>query len=97
MRGGGKHKDKKSKAEKKQVASAKTPEQKFTDQEKGDRGPAIRGCDKDAAIQMTEDTDGYRKIVRWAWADENTEEEGNQEEVREECGEEEKGETRGMR
>ena len=30
-------------------------------------------------------------IVRWAWADENTEEEGNQE-VRGDCGEKEKRE-----
>ena len=36
-------------------------------------------------------------IVRWALADESTEEERNQEEVREESGEEEKKETRGMR
>ena len=34
-------------------------------------------------------------FVRWAWADESTEEESNQEEVREESGEEEKGETEG--
>ena len=59
MRGGGKDKDKKIKAEKKQVASAKTPEQKFTDEEKGDRGPAIGECDKDAAIQMVEEIEGY--------------------------------------
>ena len=64
MRGGGKHKDKKGKAEKKQAASAKTPEQKFTDEEKGDRGPAIRECDKDATIRMIEETEGYRKIVK---------------------------------
>ena len=36
-------------------------------------------------------------IMRWAWADESTEEESNLEEVREESGEEEKKETRGMR
>ena len=36
-------------------------------------------------------------IVRWAWADEKTEEESTQEELREESGEEEMGETRGMR
>ena len=44
MRGGGKHKDKKSKVEKEQAASAKTPEQKFTDEEEGDKSPAIRGA-----------------------------------------------------
>ena len=36
-------------------------------------------------------------IVRWASANENTEEERNQDDVREESGEEEKEETRGMR
>ena len=33
-------------------------------------------------------------FVRWAWADESTEEESNQEEVMEESGEEETAETR---
>ena len=60
MRRRGKHKDKKSKAEKRQAASAKTSEQKFTDEEKGDRGPAIRECDEGATILMVEETRGYR-------------------------------------
>ena len=64
MRGGGKHRDKKSKAEKKQAASAKTTEQKFTDEENGDRGSAIRECDKDATIRMIEESEGYRKIAK---------------------------------
>ena len=50
MRGGGKHKDKKSKAEKKQAANGKTLEQKFVDEVRGDKVPAIRECDKDAKI-----------------------------------------------
>ena len=45
MRGGGKHKDKKSKAEKKQAASGKTPEQKFVEEVRSDKVAAIRECD----------------------------------------------------
>ena len=78
MRGGGRHQDKKCKAEKKQARSAKTPEQKFTDEEKGDRGPAIRECDKDAMIQMIEETEGYRKRVEMI-------SEGRDEEYRMQC------------
>ena len=62
VRGGGKHKDKKSKAEK-QAASAKTPEQKFTDEEEGDRGPATQECDRDAAIRMIEENEDSRKMT----------------------------------
>ena len=59
MRGGGKHKDKKSKAEK-QAASVKTPEQKFTDGKEGDRGPGTQECDLDAAIRMIEENEDGR-------------------------------------
>ena len=62
VRGGGKHKDKKSKAEK-QAASAKTPEQKFTDEEEGDRGPVTQECDRDAAIRMIEENEEQRKVM----------------------------------
>ena len=55
MRGGGKHKDKKSKAEKKQAASAKTPEQKSTDEEESDR--------KEAIIRMWEENEAIRKLM----------------------------------
>ena len=41
MRGGGKHKDKKSKAEKKQTASGKTLEQKFVEEVRSDKVPAF--------------------------------------------------------
>ena len=78
MRGGGRHKDKKGKAEKKQATSAKTPEQKFTDEEQGDRGPAIRECDKDAVVRMIEETEGYRKRVEMI-------SEGSDEEYRMQC------------
>ena len=43
MRGGGKHKDKKSKAEKKQAASGKKLEQKFVEEVRSDKVPAISG------------------------------------------------------
>ena len=62
MRGGGKHKDKKSKAEK-QATSAMTPEQKFTDGKEGDRGPATQECDLDAAIRMIEENEDSRKMT----------------------------------
>ena len=54
MRGGGKHKDKTSKAEKKQTASGKTLEQKFVEEVRSDKGPAIRECDKDATVTRQE-------------------------------------------
>ena len=63
MRGGGRHKDKKSKVDKKQAASAKTPEQKFTDEEEGDRGPAILENEKDAIIRMWEENEASRKLM----------------------------------
>ena len=63
MRGGGKHKDKKSKVDKKQAASAKTPEQKFTDEEEGDTGPAILESEKEAIIRMWEENEVSRKLI----------------------------------
>ena len=63
MRGGGKHKNKKSKVDQKQAASAKTPEQKFTDEEEGDRGPAILESEKEAIIRMWEENEVSRKLI----------------------------------
>ena len=63
MRGGGKHKDKKCKVDKKQAASAKTPEQKFTDEEKGDRGPAILENEKEAIVWMWVENEASRKLM----------------------------------
>ena len=54
MRGGGKHKDKRSKAEKKQAASGKTPEQKFVEEVRSDKSPAVLECDKDATVTRQE-------------------------------------------
>ena len=44
MRGGGKHKDKNSKAEKKQAANGKTLEQKFVEEVRSDRSPGDSGA-----------------------------------------------------
>ena len=54
MRGGGRHKDKKSKVEKKQVMRQEPLKSE---------GPAILESDKDAVIRMLEETEEYRKIV----------------------------------
>ena len=54
MRGGGKHNVKKSKAEKKQAASGNTLEQKFVEEVRSDKVPAIRECDKDATVTRQE-------------------------------------------
>ena len=54
MRGGGKHKDKKSKVEKKQTASAKTSEQKFVEEVRSDKSPVIRECDKNTTVTRQE-------------------------------------------
>ena len=54
MRGGGRHKDKKSKVEKRQV----TIQEPMTHED-----PAILESDKDAVIRMLEETEEYRKIV----------------------------------
>ena len=55
MRGGGRHKDKKSKVEKKQVARQEPV---------SSEGPVTLESDKEAVIQMLEENEGYRKIVK---------------------------------
>ena len=40
--------------EKKQTASAKTPEQKFVEEVRSDKSPVIRECDKDATVTRQE-------------------------------------------
>ena len=54
MRGGGRHKDKKSKVEKKQVTRQETLKSE---------GPAILESEKEVVIRMLEETEEYRKIV----------------------------------
>ena len=55
MREGGRHKDKKSKVEKKQVTRQEPV---------SSEGPVTRESDKEAVIQMLEENEGYRKIVK---------------------------------
>ena len=73
MRGGGKHKDKKSKAEK-QAASAKTPEQKGDGESKSDEGPEMIPMDE--ARKWFEEHEEYLKILECT--SEETEEEVQQ-------------------
>ena len=54
MRGGGRHKDKKSRVENKQAKSQEPVR---------NEGPAILESEKEAVIQMLEETEEYRKIV----------------------------------
>ena len=61
LRGGGKHKDKRSKAEKNQAASTRTPEQKFAEEAKSVKGPATQECDRDTAVRMIEENEETRK------------------------------------
>ena len=63
LRGGGRHKDRKSQAEKKQAVNAKKQEQMCAGETKSNTGPLIRECDKDAVQQMVEEVEGYRKVI----------------------------------
>ena len=63
LRGGGKHKDKRSKAEKNQAANTRTPEQKFAEDAKSVKGPATQECDRDTAVRMIEENEETRKVM----------------------------------
>ena len=63
VRGGGRHKDKRSKAEKNQAASTRTPEQKFAEEAKSVKGPATQECDRDTAVRMIEENEETRKVM----------------------------------
>ena len=65
MRGGGKHKDKKSKSEKKQTTNPEKTEQKSEEEPKRDKGPAIQECDRDTVVQMIEESEENRKVMVW--------------------------------
>ena len=58
MRGGGRHKDKKSKEEKKQVTRQEQ-------EQVSNESPAILEGDKDAVIRMLEETEEYRNIAAY--------------------------------
>ena len=63
LRGGGKHKDKKSQKERKRAAKPKGPEQKSEEEPKRDKGPAIQECDRDTVVQMIEESEENRKVM----------------------------------
>ena len=59
MRGGGKHKDKKSKSEKKQTTNSERPEQKFDEESKGGEGSEIIPMDE--AMRRLEESEEFQK------------------------------------
>ena len=64
LRGGGRHKDRKSQKERKQAGKQEGPEQKTEEEPKSDKGPATQECDKEAVIRILEENEGYRKIIK---------------------------------
>ena len=63
LRGGGKHKDKKGQKEKKRAVKPNGPEQKSEEEPKSDEGPMIQECDRDAVVQMIEESEEDRKVM----------------------------------
>ena len=63
MRGGGKHKDKKSQKERKREVKQEGPEQKLEEELKRDKGPVIQECDRDTVVQMIEESEENRKVM----------------------------------
>ena len=61
MRGGGRHKDKKSKSEKKQTMNPKRPEQKRDGESRSDEGPKMRTVDE--VMERLEESEGFRKNI----------------------------------
>ena len=55
MRRGGRHKDKKSKVDRRAITRSERSEQL--------EGDSIRECDKDAVIRMLVETEGYRETI----------------------------------
>ena len=74
MRGGGKHKDKKSKVEKKQAASGKTLEQKFVEEIRTDVSLETQEKDEDKMIHLL-DEDSMSSWVEF-WSKESDDEVG---------------------
>ena len=65
VRGGGKHKEKKSKGEKKRAAKPQGPEQKSEEETMRDKDPVVEECDRDAVVQMIEESEeNRRRMVR---------------------------------
>ena len=60
MRGGGRHKDKKSKSEKKQTTNSERPEQKRDGESRSGAGPEMIPMDE--ALRRLEENEEYQKI-----------------------------------
>ena len=58
--GGGRHKDKKNKSEKKHAASAKRNEQKSVEECEKARGPVLQDCNSGIVDRMIE---GYQEFI----------------------------------
>ena len=63
LRGGGKHKDKKGQKERKRAAKSKGPEQKSEEEPRRDKDPVVQECDRDAVVQMIEESEENRKMM----------------------------------
>ena len=61
MRGGGKHKDKKSKVEKKQITNPEKPKQKRDGKSRSDEGPEMITLEE--AQRLLEEDEGYQKNI----------------------------------
>ena len=61
MRGGGRHKDKRSKSEKKQTRMPQRPEQKCDEESKSDEGPAMMHMNE--AMRLLAENEEYQKII----------------------------------
>ena len=64
MRGGGKHKDKKSKSEKKQTTNPERPEQKRDGESRSDEGPEMIPMEE--ALRRLEENERYQQIIECA-------------------------------
>ena len=69
MRGGGRHKDKSSKSEKKQATNPETPEQKCDEESKSDEGPAMMDIEcVSEGIEVQQKVQSYLAgIQKWSW------------------------------
>ena len=64
MRGGGRHKDKKSKSEKKQTTNPERPEQKRDGESRSDERPEMITMEE--ALRRLEENEGYQQIIECA-------------------------------
>ena len=60
---GHEHKDKKSRSEKKQAASAKGDEQKSAEEPESGRGPVLPDCDSGRVDRMIEENEEYQEFI----------------------------------